>query len=174
MRRPAHPSSVQVAQSTVSSKTHALHAVGVAKLDRGGMRIDDGVSADVDEGASAKEGATGAERVALHVQSLDGVHVQAEQHTPCWMVVDCQRVALYLVENGRMELGNDRELFRPSKADDVADCDVYEYPARVRLTSRRWYDTVVRIQDGSAIIIGGFRRGGWMNNVTTNTRCVLR
>ena len=59
-------------------------------------------------------------------------------------------------------------LFHPCEAGDAADCDMYEYPARVRLTSPRWYNTVVRIQDGSAMIIGGSRRGGWMNNATTN------
>ena len=59
-------------------------------------------------------------------------------------------------------------LFQPCDGDDAADCDVYESPERIRLTSPRWYNTVVRIQDGSAMIIGGSRRGGWMNNATTN------
>jgi hypothetical protein len=59
-------------------------------------------------------------------------------------------------------------LFPPCEADDAADCDVSERPERVRLASPRWYNTVVRIQDGSAMIIGGSRRGGWMNNATTN------
>ena len=59
-------------------------------------------------------------------------------------------------------------LFPPCEADDAADCDVSEHPERVRLASPRWYNTVVRIQDGSAMIIGGSRRGGWMNNATTN------
>ena len=59
-------------------------------------------------------------------------------------------------------------LFPPCEASDVADCDMFEDPERVRLASPRWYNTVVRIQDGSVTIIGGSRRGGWMNNATTN------
>ena len=59
-------------------------------------------------------------------------------------------------------------LFHPCEAGDAAGCDVYEYPARVRLTSPRWYNTVVRMQDGCAMVIGGSKRGGWMNNATTN------
>jgi hypothetical protein len=59
-------------------------------------------------------------------------------------------------------------LFPQCESDDAADCDVSEHPERVRLASPRWYNTVVRIQDGSAMIIGGSTRGGWMNNATTN------
>ncbi len=59
-------------------------------------------------------------------------------------------------------------LFSPCEASDVAFCDMFEGPERVRLASLRWYNTVVRIQDGSVTIIGGSRRGGWMNNATTN------
>ncbi|KAK0441835.1 copper radical oxidase [Armillaria borealis] len=32
----------------------------------------------------------------------------------------------------------------------------------------RWYNTVVRISDGSAMIIGGSKKGGWINNATVN------
>src|SRR6266403_600815 len=59
-------------------------------------------------------------------------------------------------------------LFSPCEASDVAFCDMFEGPERVRLASLRWYNTVVRIQDGSVTIIGGSRRGGGMNNATTN------
>ncbi|KAH9956598.1 glyoxal oxidase N-terminus-domain-containing protein [Russula dissimulans] len=59
-------------------------------------------------------------------------------------------------------------LFEPCDAADVTECDMYEYPARVHLSSPRWYTSVVRIQDGSVLIIGGSKRGGWINNATTN------
>jgi hypothetical protein len=36
------------------------------------------------------------------------------------------------------------------------------------MASPRWYNTVLRIQDGSAIIIGGSKKGGWINNATVN------
>ncbi|KAL0064903.1 hypothetical protein AAF712_008156 [Marasmius tenuissimus] len=36
-------------------------------------------------------------------------------------------------------------------------CDVYENPNRIRLTSKRWYPSSVRIEDGSVIIWGGRR-----------------
>jgi Glyoxal oxidase N-terminus len=62
-------------------------------------------------------------------------------------------------------------IFQPWEADDATDCNVYEYPARVRLTIPRWYNTVVRIQDRSAMIIGGSSQGGWMNNETTVRLC---
>lgn len=36
------------------------------------------------------------------------------------------------------------------------------------MMSPRWYSTVSRLDNGSAMIIGGSIRGGWMNNATTN------
>jgi Glyoxal oxidase N-terminus/Domain of unknown function (DUF1929) len=36
------------------------------------------------------------------------------------------------------------------------------------MASMRWYNTVVRIPDGSIIIIGGSTAGGWINNATQN------
>ncbi|KAG8813992.1 hypothetical protein FRC17_001343 [Serendipita sp. 399] len=60
-------------------------------------------------------------------------------------------------------------LFHPQLCDENGvGCEIVEYPHRLRLASPRWYNTVVRIDDGSAMIIGGSTRGGWMNNVTTN------
>jgi hypothetical protein len=40
------------------------------------------------------------------------------------------------------------------------------------MASPRWYNTVVRIPDGSAIIIGGSKKGGWINNATVNNPTV--
>ena len=80
-------------------------------------------------------------------------------------VVESHTAPLYFGETNGMQ---GVRLFPPCEADDAADCDVSEHPERVRLASPRWYNTVVRIQDGSAMIIGGSRRGGWMNNATTN------
>ncbi|KAH9989092.1 copper radical oxidase [Russula compacta] len=63
-------------------------------------------------------------------------------------------------------------VFEPCDAADVSSCDIFDDPKRLRLASPRWYNTVVRIQDGSAIIIGGSKRGGWINNATTNNPTV--
>lgn len=63
-------------------------------------------------------------------------------------------------------------LFAPCDAPDAAGCGIEEYPERVRLASPRWYATVLRIEDGSAMILGGSTRGGWMNNATTNNPTV--
>ncbi|KAG8760725.1 hypothetical protein FRC14_002221 [Serendipita sp. 396] len=60
-------------------------------------------------------------------------------------------------------------LFHPQLCDEGgAGCGIIEVPHRLRLASPRWYNTVVRIDDGSALILGGSTRGGWMNNATTN------
>ncbi|KAI5124520.1 hypothetical protein M0805_003044 [Coniferiporia weirii] len=63
-------------------------------------------------------------------------------------------------------------LFHPCESESVADCDIYENHARIRMASPRWYNTVIRISDGSAMIIGGSKKGGWMNNATTNNPTV--
>ncbi|KAH9930744.1 copper radical oxidase [Fomitopsis serialis] len=60
----------------------------------------------------------------------------------------------------------------PCESDDVSGCGLYENHARIRLASPRWYTTVLRIADGSAMIIGGSRKGGWINNVTVNNPTV--
>lgn len=59
-------------------------------------------------------------------------------------------------------------ILEPCDSEKVEGCDIYENPTRIRLASARWYNTVVRISDGSAMIIGGSTRGGWINNATTN------
>lgn len=60
-------------------------------------------------------------------------------------------------------------IFEPCDSSDSVDkCDIYENHARIRLASPRWYNTVLRISDGSAMIVGGSSRGGWINNGTTN------
>ncbi|CDO73573.1 Copper radical oxidase [Trametes cinnabarina] len=59
-------------------------------------------------------------------------------------------------------------IFEPCDSDNVDDCRIYENHDRIRMASPRWYNTVLRISDGSAMIIGGSLKGGWMNNGTTN------
>ncbi|KAI0291189.1 putative copper radical oxidase [Multifurca ochricompacta] len=62
--------------------------------------------------------------------------------------------------------------FQPCDAEDAAGCDILEYPERIHLATPRWYNTVLRIQDGSVMILGGSTRGGWINNATTNNPTV--
>lgn len=59
-------------------------------------------------------------------------------------------------------------IFEPCNMENTKTCDIYEDPPRIRMASSRWYNTVLRISDGSAMIIGGSIKGGWMNNATTN------
>ncbi|CAL1705107.1 unnamed protein product [Somion occarium] len=59
-------------------------------------------------------------------------------------------------------------IFEPCDSEDVDNCDMYENHSRIRMASPRWYNTVLRISDGSAMIIGGSKKGGWINNQTTN------
>ncbi|KAJ7286106.1 copper radical oxidase [Mycena rebaudengoi] len=59
-------------------------------------------------------------------------------------------------------------LLHPCLSSSVDDCNIYENHDRIRLASPRWYNTVVRISDGSAMIIGGSKKGGWINNATVN------
>ncbi|KAL0066472.1 hypothetical protein AAF712_006515 [Marasmius tenuissimus] len=61
-------------------------------------------------------------------------------------------------------------LFHP--CDGSEDCSMYENPHRIKMASPRWYNTVLRISDGSAMIIGGSVRGGWINNHTDNNPTV--
>ncbi|KAL5529142.1 hypothetical protein ACEPAG_5116 [Sanghuangporus baumii] len=63
-------------------------------------------------------------------------------------------------------------LFHPCDSESAADCDIYENHARIRMASPRWYNTVLRLSDGSAMIVGGSKKGGWMNNATTNNPTV--
>ncbi|KIK59533.1 hypothetical protein GYMLUDRAFT_60089 [Collybiopsis luxurians FD-317 M1] len=51
---------------------------------------------------------------------------------------------------------------------DSGSCSIYENHDHLRMASPRWYNTVVRIDDGSAMIIGGSKKGGWINNQTVN------
>jgi len=60
-------------------------------------------------------------------------------------------------------------LFHPDLCDDQGGgCDIIEAPHKLRLASPRWYNAVLRLDDGSAMILGGSTRGGWINNATTN------
>ncbi|KIJ69066.1 copper radical oxidase [Hydnomerulius pinastri MD-312] len=63
-------------------------------------------------------------------------------------------------------------LFHPCESDDVSSCTIYENHERIRLASPRWYNTVLRLPDGSAMIIGGSKKGGWINNATVNNPTV--
>ncbi|GAA5854744.1 hypothetical protein JCM9279_007012 [Rhodotorula babjevae] len=44
---------------------------------------------------------------------------------------------------------------------DDDNCQSYENPARIRLTSPRWYPSTVRLTDGSIMIAGGMLNGGY-------------
>ncbi|KAI0780635.1 copper radical oxidase [Trametes elegans] len=59
-------------------------------------------------------------------------------------------------------------LFEPCDSSNVENCQIYENHDRIRMASPRWYNTVLRIADGSAMIVGGSVKGGWINNGTTN------
>ena len=59
-------------------------------------------------------------------------------------------------------------IFEPCDSDNVDDCEIVEDHSRLRMASPRWYNTVIRISDGSAMVIGGSKKGGWINNSTTN------
>lgn len=48
------------------------------------------------------------------------------------------------------------------------NCEVYESPQRIRLTSARWYPSGARLSDGSLLVIGGAYGGGWTNNAQLN------
>lgn len=63
-------------------------------------------------------------------------------------------------------------IFEPCDSPSVADCEMYENHDRIRMASPRWYNTVIRLSDGSAMIIGGARKGGWINNSTVNNPTV--
>lgn len=63
-------------------------------------------------------------------------------------------------------------IFEPCDSDDVGNCNIYENHSRIRMASPRWYNTVLRISDGSAMIVGGSLKGGWINNSTTNNPTV--
>ncbi|SCZ98627.1 BZ3500_MvSof-1268-A1-R1_Chr7-1g09222 [Microbotryum saponariae] len=55
-------------------------------------------------------------------------------------------------------------LFTPCQVG--GSCDVQEWPNKLRLTSKRWYPSTSRLQDGSIIIIGGTRSGGFNNKAS--------
>ena len=63
-------------------------------------------------------------------------------------------------------------IFEPCDSDNVDDCKIIENHSRIRMASPRWYNTVLRISDGSAMVIGGSLKGGWINNATTNNPTV--
>ncbi|KAF8077677.1 copper radical oxidase [Lyophyllum atratum] len=59
-------------------------------------------------------------------------------------------------------------IFEPCDSESSDGCEIYEHHSQIRMASPRWYNTVVRISDGSAMIIGGSKKGGWINNATVN------
>jgi hypothetical protein len=59
-------------------------------------------------------------------------------------------------------------VFEPCDFTDVHNCQMVENQDRIRMASPRWYATTIRLSDGSAMIMGGSKGGGWMNNATTN------
>lgn len=44
---------------------------------------------------------------------------------------------------------------------DDGKCDIVEFPETIKMTSARWYPTLTRLADGSIMIVGGSKRGGW-------------
>ena len=52
-------------------------------------------------------------------------------------------------------------MMQPCEGDD---CQLYEEPERIRMATARWYASVARLSDGSALIMGGSTKGGWINN----------
>ncbi|OJA18774.1 hypothetical protein AZE42_01635 [Rhizopogon vesiculosus] len=59
-------------------------------------------------------------------------------------------------------------IFEPCQSSSADRCTFYENHSRIRMASPRWYNTVIRISDGSATIIGESKKGGWINNATMN------
>jgi hypothetical protein len=63
-------------------------------------------------------------------------------------------------------------IFERCDSPSADSCEMRENHARNRMASPRWYNTVVRLFDGSAMIIGGSKKGGWINNATVNNPTV--
>lgn len=63
-------------------------------------------------------------------------------------------------------------IFEPCESPEEGNCELYENPDRVRMASPRWYSTAIRLHDGSVMIIGGSKKGGWINNSTVNNPTV--
>ncbi|KDQ33386.1 hypothetical protein PLEOSDRAFT_152955 [Pleurotus ostreatus PC15] len=63
-------------------------------------------------------------------------------------------------------------LFGPCNSGSSGDCAFYENHDTLHMASPRWYNTVTRLTDGSAIIVGGSKKGGWINNATVNNPTV--
>ncbi|KAK0503562.1 copper radical oxidase [Armillaria luteobubalina] len=80
------------------------------------------------------------------------------------VVVDRTSAADFGDTNGLQAI----RLFDPCDDASVDKCDIYENHSQIRMASPRWYNTVIRISDGSAMIIGGSKKGGWINNATVN------
>ncbi|OAX42005.1 hypothetical protein K503DRAFT_797528 [Rhizopogon vinicolor AM-OR11-026] len=59
-------------------------------------------------------------------------------------------------------------IFEPCQSSSADHCTFYENHSRIRMASPRWYNTVIRISDGGAMIIGRSKKGGWINNETVN------
>lgn len=56
---------------------------------------------------------------------------------------------------------------------DDGDCDVFEDPSRIRMTSNRWYPSAVRLDDGSALIFGGSTSGAYVMPLLTSNLCLI-
>ncbi|KAK0483955.1 copper radical oxidase [Armillaria novae-zelandiae] len=80
------------------------------------------------------------------------------------VVVDRTSAADFGDTNGLQAI----RIFNPCDDASVDECDIYENHSQIRMASPRWYNTVIRISDGSAMIIGGSKKGGWINNATVN------
>lgn len=60
-------------------------------------------------------------------------------------------------------------LFTPAQcADGARQCAFFESPKRVRLASARWYPSVVHLDDGSLLVLGGASAGVFENSAAFN------
>lgn len=51
---------------------------------------------------------------------------------------------------------------------DYSGCSIKEWPNTIRLAGSRWYPGVVRITDGSVLVMGGMTEGGFNNARATD------
>ncbi|KAL4260899.1 Glyoxal oxidase [Pleurotus pulmonarius] len=67
------------------------------------------------------------------------------------------------------DIGPDgRQAIRMFEPCTDASCDIIEGVQHLRLTSRRWYASSARLDDGSVLIYGGSMYNAFINNVTIN------
>ncbi|KAG1891360.1 hypothetical protein F4604DRAFT_409747 [Suillus subluteus] len=50
-------------------------------------------------------------------------------------------------------------IFEPCPPASAAHCNIYENHSRIRMVIHRWYNTVIRISDGTIMIVSGSKKG---------------